>query len=255
MFIVRGTKIRRVPLGYSLDFCSLCRDARPHNLHRVDGSHHVYWATVTNAKVVGHDIQCSTCGLLRSLGPDDRVNRIPPDWGPEDPESPVPFEVQERVALEHRLLDGALSERERLEMIAEPIAAMDYALAFAQRNGRSEWVISAVGLLCIACVFAAVLVGSAQGWSALTLFLAAAAALLLGFVVLLTVRQPRTVARRIALSRLARSLAVVNPSRAELEEVLSVLRCRRSGCARSLEVSDLLLEIDQHRRGQPVQDV
>ena len=68
--IIWGKKYVYSKLGYVADFCYVCREARAFELKRVGLAGHIYYVSLTQGDLVGHERRCTTCALELSAKPE-----------------------------------------------------------------------------------------------------------------------------------------------------------------------------------------
>lgn len=61
MFIFWGTKTVYRKLGYVADFCPICRSQQAFVLRRIGSAGHLYFISLGQGKLIGHDITCQNC--------------------------------------------------------------------------------------------------------------------------------------------------------------------------------------------------
>lgn len=68
--IIWGKKYVHTRLGYVADFCPLCREVRAFELKRVGLAGHIYYISLSDGDLVGHERRCSVCGIQLSAKPE-----------------------------------------------------------------------------------------------------------------------------------------------------------------------------------------
>jgi hypothetical protein len=68
--IIWGKQYVYSKLGYVGDFCYVCREPRAFELKRVGLAGHVYYVSLTQGDLVGHERRCMTCALVLNATPE-----------------------------------------------------------------------------------------------------------------------------------------------------------------------------------------
>jgi hypothetical protein len=68
--IIWGKKYVYSKLGYVADFCYVCREPRAFELKRVGLAGHIYYISLTQGDLVGHERKCLTCALELNAKPE-----------------------------------------------------------------------------------------------------------------------------------------------------------------------------------------
>lgn len=69
MFIFWGRKLVKRKLGYVADFCPICRTQKQFELLRVGSASHVYYISMGEGTLVGHERSCQECGTAFATDP------------------------------------------------------------------------------------------------------------------------------------------------------------------------------------------
>lgn len=134
-----GKKAVRRDLGHVADFCPICACARPFVLTRLGVAGHVYFITVDDGVLAGHERRCTRCGVALRADPADyaAISTQP---------QPILALVQqtfpdfkavyaERLQLEARIREqpGSLSAQDRQALLMAP-----FMLLSARVSARFE---------------------------------------------------------------------------------------------------------------------
>jgi len=63
--IIWGTTIKRRKLGWVADFCPICAKPRAHRIVRVGSAGHLWYISIGSGSLVGHEVICATCEVVR----------------------------------------------------------------------------------------------------------------------------------------------------------------------------------------------
>lgn len=69
MFIFWGTQTVYRKLGHVADFCPICRSQQAFTLRRIGSAGHLYFISLGQGKLVGHDITCHNCQTTFETNP------------------------------------------------------------------------------------------------------------------------------------------------------------------------------------------
>jgi hypothetical protein len=226
VFIVWGRKITRRTVGYVADFCGVCRVPRAFRMTRLGSAGHVYYISFGEGKLVGHQRTCTSCGAFS----DADVNayaRVSKSSGPletlkRETHPGLDEALEQRLALEVRVKTAPhlLSEEERLGLIFSPINLLspkvERHFATTHMDGGVALAIAGGIGLCFVLPVVGSAISSSYGPPGFLLGLVAGFGLLIWQLI---ASGPRFMRKEI-LPLLAKSLAPVKPSEAELERAL-----------------------------------
>lgn len=119
-------------LGYVADFCSLCREVRAFELKRVGLAGHVYYITLTEGELAGHERRCTVC--------DTEFNAKPEIYARPSKELRTVRELlpltfpnlatyhAARFAMEKAIRDpfARISQQDRMALIKEPFTLLSH---------------------------------------------------------------------------------------------------------------------------------
>jgi len=243
MFVVWGTKTANRRRGYVAEFCPICRSIQPCRVLDLNRVKHLYMISVGQVEHVQQEVTCTGCRRRTLVGPftyqafvRDRnadINRLVRETHPHLLE-----EIADRLVLEERARGTGqpLSRDERMGLLAEPFHAMSHA--FDRNLGPYGGLERLTGLsllatflslfASIAAVFAIVLgeKGPGSPLSKVAIALGVAFGLSLAGTIYAVATQDRRIARRRIVPFLVRALAPLQPTRAELADVVVRLRDR-----------------------------
>lgn len=231
MILIVGQKTRRFEKGEVEHFCVVCRAVTPGAHTEVRRYTHAYYVTIGAGKCVGNEVVCTSCGV--------RVMDLPRGSA----------EINERVALEERMLDGRLRAGERERLLLEPFRTFaPHQAALAARSGYQS-VSSLIALAGIIATFVAMglvgmLIVNPTVLHPLFWVLAVFATAMAVWMFAWAMKRQRSGkgSRRTALQELfpvlALSLAPLNPREEEIRWVFDTLMKERNGIVRTLRVED-----------------
>ena len=259
MYLHFGTQTARIQLGRVADFCPICRNVRPFTLDRAEEYLQLYWLSFPFGTTVGHIAACCECEFETSIGTDryQEISTNPSldlDGLIRTTHPNVIERNAERLRLEENLRSNGPSTlnpglrarliREPFEAFAAPVQAL-YAKSKLDRRSRKALHVT------LAVAFAGLLLPSFFSDAPQTgMIIGVGISFLLGSIgglvtFILVVLGPRhRLFQRIAPS-LARTLAPLRPSDAELEGCLDALRKKKLKLGRKLRVARLRDEIDR----------
>lgn len=233
MFIVWGTRITRGRCGRVADFCPFCRGVTPCQLIRIGKVSHIYFISLGSGDELGYECECETCGEAfltdvvrfhstsqdRTLDVSALIQTTQPN---------IAQTYADRFALEQRVRTGQLTAKERGELIREPLLvvtprlqARASSLHMDRRSGMSLLAMIALIVLGVICIESA---RTSDFWAGLIpVFFLLAGVAFVGLVIS-AATDARRFTRRKVISPVARALAPLSPSAAELEAELADLR-------------------------------
>lgn len=229
MFVYSGTKVRHHDLGWVGDFCPICLGVECMYVVQLRNVSQIYGLSLGKGKPFAHEIRCRGCSCTfaaEEVGyasyvrqPADDAAALAAETSPDSLDS-----ISERFAFEDRIATGSLTEDERLNLIAEPIAALEYMTA--KRLGKGM-IPTGSGLAIIALVFIVPVTIIAWTSPGQRPWVLATSTAFIPFFLALSVfgffRGHRAWVRRNLLPKLAPTLQRLDPSVEELQTVLNAL--------------------------------
>ncbi|MGW8389393.1 hypothetical protein [Pseudoduganella sp. HUAS MS19] len=226
MFIVWGRKITRRPLGYVADFCGVCRVPRAFRMTRIGSVGHVYYISFGEGKLVGHQRTCTGCGAFSDADV-KAYNGISKSSASleslkRETYPGLDADLEARLALEVRVKTAPhlLSAEERMGLVFSPINLLspkvEHHFATTRMDGGVALAIAGGIGLCFMVPAIGAAISPEYGPPG---FLAGMVA---GFGLLiwqLIASGPRFMRKEI-LPLLAKSLAPLKPSEAEIDRAL-----------------------------------
>ena len=252
MLIVWGRKKTSRVLGYVADFCFLCRGPRAFKLIRNGSVGHVYYISFGEGKLVGYERTCTECGERFAADITTYSNvaeaLVPVDELKHSTYPNFDSVMQERIELEKRVQKSpdSLSASERYALIKAPflLLASKVETQFSSPT-KTDW---RTGL----ALFAAIVLPFLAGFAVCQLespspdrvdhcLIAAGAAFFVGiaFTAWQIVLSNRRFISREVVPVLAKSLAPLHPSEAEITNVLDELKRLRLKMASKLTTAEL----------------
>lgn len=251
MFIFWGKKIVYRKLGYVADFCPICRSIQPFELKRVGSAAHVYYISVGEGALVGHERTCLECGTGLRADPDGYTS-VAGKAGPLPVLLAETFPNLEHLLSERMLLEqkvrndpAALTVDERRALIQQPFALLS---AKVERRFESTHIDLHTGLALVAALALMVLGGAvirARFPIADDLILMLAVLPGLALVTWKGIGTGRRYMKREVIPVLATSLKPLQPTEDELRSVLADLKRLGHKIGRKLKLNDLMAQLAQ----------
>lgn len=234
MFIIVGTKHKKINVGWVADVCGFCRDVKPCRFFEVWEVGHLYFIPLGRGKVQAYEVQCETCKEIWGVESGDfravmgeTVESLEVLIEMTNPDALEDFE--QWLELEEHCQSSQGAGHERRQLFFQLIAVLNpnihqnvYSLGLDVRI----WVWVLLMVLLPTPLLMASLVGSfGNGWNQILIGISIAVAVIcFGFVLhSLSLRVSRY-ARRKYRSYLIDSLILFEPSRAELQDVLTMMK-------------------------------
>lgn len=250
MFIVWGKKYVYRNLGYVADFCSVCRDAKGFLLRRVGLANHVYYLTVGEGELAGHDRICETCKTTfnadaqKYAGVSKKAGSLA-----ELQEQTYPNlqkDMAERMALEEKIRNNpaSLTEDERNNVIRAPFALLSPKVEtrFASTHIDKETGIA------IACALGLLIMGpgifTAISNELTDIGFLSCTVVGIGLIIWQASMSGRRYMRREIIPALATTLRPLKPTEAELKTILGELRQFKHKMGKKLRLDDLQAELE-----------
>jgi hypothetical protein len=237
MFIVWGERKVTRSRGWVAEFCPICRGIQPFRVKDIRMVSHLYFIPLGSGQLVGQRTTCTGCRHTSFVEPftyqsfiRDRnvdLDRLVAETNPG-----LLGRLTDRLVLEERTKQSlsALTPGERTALLTEPF--LELSPQVEQRFGRETHIGTAPGLALLATISLAVafLVAGpvaqdpGQSMPAAGVVLGVLSALsLVGTIYLFATQGSRHMRRRIV-PLLARALAPLQPTRAELDDILRTLK-------------------------------
>jgi hypothetical protein len=127
-----GKKYVDTRLGYVADFCPLCREVRAFELKRVGLAGHIFYISLTDGDLVGHERKCTVCGTELSARPEiyARPSREPRALRELIAQTfpNLATHYAGRFALEKAIRDpfAKIPQDDRLALLKEPFSLLSY---------------------------------------------------------------------------------------------------------------------------------
>lgn len=228
MFIYYGKRLRRQKLGFAADFCPVCRAVHPFRVTQLWNYPHLYLIPLGRGDRLHHEVTCTACDTVqaRDTPPYSGYATTPPPDAFDLAELTHPHVTetwQEQLELERKLDAGALDPAGRAQLIAVPIAALEYMTCLRnQGNIRSSAGFCGLGAVILAVPTVLMWPDPRTPWAA-KIGLAIVTVTLAALAVWLGATSKRWWARKYAHPRLAPALARLQPTTEELAAVCATL--------------------------------
>lgn len=233
MFIIWGTRNIRRHRGYVAEFCAICRAIKPFRVQDIKLAHHFFFIPITKSDTTGQMLTCTSCGQqsfvdagARDAFVDDAhadIDRLVRETNPTLLE-----ELTDRLVLEEKAKQSPdkLTPGERTALLTEPFVALSSQVERWFAPGGCANVFGALALvvaLFLGCLW---IVYSDETEGAMRALVTAGgvvgAVLFVAAVWSLATSKRRYMKGRVV-PLLARALAPLKPSEAELAEILKSL--------------------------------
>jgi hypothetical protein len=244
MFIVWGRKARREKMGYVADLCPACSEPRAFLLQRVSMVSHVYYIPLGSGPTVGFERVCLHCKSRYRADPQLYAAIRPSNFAFDElreytfPNLDAYYAGHLRLQQKLRETPELLSADERTVLITQRIGGM--AASVEQRFARTHvdgWVGLALLATIAAMIGAGYLAGMFPDYGS-TILGCTLCVGLAGVIVLGATSGRRYIKRKIV-PRLVESLRPLQPSAAEIADVLAGFKRRGMKIGRKLKSSDL----------------
>jgi hypothetical protein len=249
MFIVWGKKHVYRKLGYVADFCPICRDTKGFLMRRVGLAGHLYYISVGEGDLVGHERTCETCktsfhadiGLYAAVSKKAAsFNQLQQETYPN-----LPVVNAARLALEEKVRNtpALLTAAERQGLILAPFTLLSPKVEkqYAETNIDKETGFAIVGMLALLAIGPAI-AGEVfpDSTDAAVLTCLAVGVMFVGWQV---ATSGRRFMRRKIIPVLAQALHPLNPTEAEMRSVLEDMKRLKHRMGVKLKLADLMAQL------------
>ena len=254
MFIIWGTKVVRKRIGFVADFCPICHSPQAFKLNRVGAAGHVYYMSFGSGKLIGHEIQCLTCGTALKTDPgkyaahskkECAINELLELTFPNLKEA-----YKAELALEEKVKADPLSlaPEERREQLFTPFILVSPKVEkrFASTHIDKETCMVLLGTIMLA-IFAPKYMESLFGIDSGAAVLSILGAGFILFIFQLAISGRRYIRKKI-IPVIAKGLSPIRPSREELTATLAELKRIGHKVGKKIRLADLWAEV-----GSPIQ--
>lgn len=246
MFIFWGRKLVKRKLGYVADFCPICRTQRTFELQRIGSAGHVYYISIGEGSLVGHERSCQECGTAFGAEPTHYASvsktneplpelerRTFPNYGEA---------LKDRLELEKKVQTNPslLSAEERHALIRSPFLLLSPKVEnrFASTHIDKEVGLSIVGAFGL-LIFGPGLIGAiAPDHKEISALVFLALGILL--VAWQGMKSGRRFLQRQIVPGLAKTLAPLRPTEKEIKVVLDELSQIGHKIGRKFVIADLV---------------
>ncbi|WP_028102805.1 hypothetical protein [Pseudoduganella violaceinigra] len=246
MFIVWGRKITRRPAGFVADYCGICREPKRFRLSRLGSVGHVYYISVGEGKLVGYERTCMSCGTFSPAAVSDyrkiAKTALPLETLKQETCPGLDAAMAERRALDERVKTAPhlLSPNERLGLIRSPFNLLSPKVEkrFASTNldgGVVGAIAGAIGLM-IVCPAVGAAISTEGAGPAMVIGMGLGLAL----IIWQFIAAGQRFMRKEILPPLAKALAPLKPSEAEIEQALRDFRKAGHKIGGKLKAAEIL---------------
>lgn len=252
MFLIWGTKTVYRKLGYVADFCRICRTQQTFLLRRVGSAGHVYYLSLGQGKLLGHDITCQNCHTVYEVNPAryrDVADSRPVSSAQLARQTFPDYEqvYADRLEQEQRIRFNpfSLSEQERHRLLCEPFWLLSPRLEQRSDIFRLDWkTVLALLALILVCAFVFPLAEKLRlpENSVIFLLMGSIAAILITWYHFTNTY--RFVQRHL-LPQLATTLLPLRPTEEEIRHVLHDLKKRGMRIGKTLKPTDVMRALNE----------
>ena len=233
MFIIWGTRNIRRHRGYVADFCAICRAIKPFRVQDITLAHHVFFLPIAKGEVSEQMLTCRSCGQQSFVEPGTRDAFVDDphadiDTLVRDTNPTLPEDSTDRLVLEEKAKASPtqLTPGERTALLTEPFMALSSQVTRRFAPGGCSNVLGALALLVglfLACLWIVYNGEAKGGMYALVTVGGVFAAVLVLYALWSFATSKRRYMKRRVVPLLAQALAPLEPTQAELAEVLDAL--------------------------------
>jgi hypothetical protein len=246
MLLVWGRRWYSRKLGFVGDFCEMCRQARPFRMERLTLKGHFWYLPLGETHAVAHKATCTACSttVAPEMGRYAGFARKQADATSLLAQTFPAFEqaTAARLAIERTVRDapGTLSATDRRQLIQTPFVLMSRATEerFSAIHVDAGLGLALIGLFVLPIL--AISISDKVSPDNGGLVLLGAVGVAAGLLVWQAVQSRARWVRRAVVPRLARCLAPLTPSVAELEEMIGLLRQHKHKLGKHLRAAELL---------------
>ncbi len=254
MIWVRSERVSRREVGWVAEFCPFCREIAPHRLARLNRTDTLQGVSIHVGELLGFQTRCADCGHA-ALCEEESFDRVHAGTRLKlslaelirDTNPALQTHMAERLRLEQALRENRLPRAARAELLAEPFLLSEKAVEErAQKVHFDAWsILAAAGFVLTFCIGLLSLQTTTQkaAWYAYPLL--GASFISAGIAIHLVRTDARRYSRKNATARIARALAPLRPSSAELAETVARQRERGNRAAIFVDLAALQLKIDE----------
>jgi hypothetical protein len=257
MFIIWGTRNIRQHRGYVADFCAICREIKPFRVSDIRLAHHVFFVPIAKGATVSQMRTCTACGQQSFPEPGTYEAFV------QDPHADINALVQQtnptllddltdRLVLEEKakLSPPQLTPGERTALLVEPFMALSGQVQRRFAPGGCANVLGALALvaaLFLACLWIVYSGETTGGMYALVTAGGVVGALLLIYALWSFATSSRRYMKGRVVPLLAKALAPLKPTEAELADVLKSLQADGHKIGKKLKAPWVLNEMGVSR--------
>ncbi len=250
MFIIWGTRNTRRHRGYVADFCAICRAIKPFRVQDIKLAHHFFFIPITKGDTTGQMLTCTSCGQqafvdagARDAFCDDAhadIDRLVRETNPT-----LLDDLTDRFLLEEKAKQSPtdLTQGERTALLTEPFVALSSQVERWFAPGGCANVFGALALvvaLFLGCIWIVYSDETEGAMRALVTAGGAVGAILLLVAVWSFATSRRRYMKGRIIPLLARALAPLQPTEAELAEILKSLKADNHKIGRKLNPAWIL---------------
>lgn len=229
MLIIVGTKSSKKKVGWVADVCAFCRDVKPFQFFEYREVGHLYYLPLGRGKVQGYEIECVSCkeswgaeleDYLAIRGePSESIEDLIDETNPGAPD-----DLEQWLELEECCESGQGTDNERQQLFLQLIDAINPNVHQKANSFGFDWRVW--GWIVMTVLLTMGLVGIIlSGWNQFLAWIGIAVVVVsFGFLLRSLGQRVARIIRRKYGSHLVESLILFEPSRAELQVVLTLMK-------------------------------
>lgn len=220
-----GTKSKRDPLGYVVDYCPVCHIPTAMRVIETRFVFHVFWIAVADGPAIEQELICQKCEAIYVVESRKFQCFVPEPTVTEASIDRTNLGFAEWLANRHDREERALSletmHADRLQLMSEIVSSFDEMVKRKTAKGHQESVSAVTGLLLGVCAVGLALCYSGHTGCAYNQYFWSLGVIFLFVLVYRAVVVSRRIKRQLSMTYLVRSLSIFHPTVSELEEVLN----------------------------------
>lgn len=218
-----GTKSKRYPLGYVVDYCPVCHVPTAMKSTETRFVRHVFWIVVADGSPLEQELVCQDCEAMYVVEPGKFEDF---DLEPSVSEASISRTnpglahwLVSRHDREERALSLEAMHTDRLQLMSEIVLSFDEMVKRKTARGHQESVSAVIGLLLGVCAVGLALCYSGHTGCTYNQYFWSLGVVLLLVLLYRAVVVSRRIKRQFSFTYLVRSLSIFHPTVGELEEI------------------------------------
>jgi hypothetical protein len=245
MFIVWGKKHVYRKVGYVADFCPMCRSIKGFLLRRVGLAGHIYYISLSDGALIGHQRTCEDCKTIFNANADKYASVSKKAASLDDLQRQtyptLKLVIAERLALEEKVKNtpASLSTSERRELIYAPFLLLSPKIEkqYASIQVDKEIGFSLAGVIIFFMIVPEIVQENFSNHADESLLIFGAISLILLIWQFMTAG--RRFMRRQIIPVLSKAISPLHPTQAEIDSILGDMRQKKHKMGTKLKLGDL----------------